>query len=238
MNQTMPTREALDQAFAALAAYKDGSSRAALLPLDQVAVCGPGADLETRLLKALEQPASEPARAYIFSKLAMVGTTKSFASLANASVLDTPSATAARTALENMPGLAATRALVGVLPGATPVGKVAVLNSLGSRRDAAAARPIAKLITSGETSVEVLTAAAAALGEIGSPQSAKALTQFHRTAPPSVRAALATAMLVCADRLLGQGIRKQARELYGLLTDASQPAQVREAAMRGLRACG
>lgn len=235
MNQ--PSTETLDQAFTALATYDTGSGRAALLPIDQAVAAGQPSNLEARLLGVLDKSSSDPACEYVFSKLALIGTLKSLPVLTKAAVLEAPSATAACTALENFPGPEATRAIASLLPQSSPKAKVALLNTLGVRRDPEAASAIAKLLREDENSSAVLEAAIAALGQIASPKAAKALRLFHSREPQPLRATVANSMLVCADGLLGLGERNQARDLYALLTDSTQPVHVREAAARGLKAC-
>jgi HEAT repeat protein len=235
MNQ--PSTETLDQAFTALAVYKTGSGRAALLPIDQAVSAGLPGNLETRLLAVLDKSPSDPAREYIFSKLAQIGTLKSLPVLAKAAASELPSATTALTALGNLTAPEATRALTLLLPQSSSKARVALLNSLGVRRDPEAAPIIAKLLTADESSPAVFEAAIAALGQIASPKAAKALKQFHPRAPQALRATVADSILVCADGLLAKGDRNQARELYALLSEAWQPVYVREASSRGLKAC-
>ena len=235
MNQ--PSTETLDQAFTALTAYNTGSGRAALLPIDQAVAAGLPGNLETRLLAVLDKSPSDPACDYIFSKLALIGTLKSLPILAKAATIEVASATAARTALGNLTAPEATRALASLLPQSSPTAKVALLNSLGIRRDPEAAPAIAKLLAADESSPAVLEAAIAALGQIASLRAAKALRQFYSHAPQALRATVADSILVCADGLLTKGERNQARELYALLSEAWQPVYVREASSRGLKAC-
>ena len=235
MNQ--PSAETLDPAFAALTAYNTGSGRAALLPIDQAVAAGLPSNLETRLLGVLDKSPSDPACEYIFSKLALIGTLKSLPVLAKAAASEVPSATAARTAMGNLPNPEATRALVLLLPQSSPAAKVAILNSLGNRHDPEAAPAIAKYLAADENSPAVLAAAIAALGRIASPKAAKALKQFHSRAPEALRPTVADSILVCADGLLVKGERDQARELYALLSENYQPAFVRQASSRGLKAC-
>jgi len=235
MNQ--PSSETLDQAFIALAAYNTGSGRAALLPIDQAVAVGLPRNLEIRLLAVLEKSPSDPACDYIYSKLALLGTSKSLPVLATAAASEVPAATVARTALENSLAPAATAALTLRLSRSSPAGRVALLDSLGARRDPEAVPAIDKFLAAAERSPAELEAAIAALGRIASPKAAKVLKQFHSRAPQALRASVADSFLVCADGLLGRGERDQARELYALVSESSQPGYVCEAASRGLKAC-
>ncbi len=205
----------LDDAFSALRSYDQGSSRAALLPIDEavVAALPDPADrltLETRLLAALSAGGSSVALEYLCAKLTLIGSALAVPALA--ALLDQPAlTTAARNALEAAPHPEATAALRAQLPKLAGLPLLGVVQSLGIRR-----------------------AAAAALGEIGTPAAAAALRDFSARAPAVVAPALADALLVCAERLLAAGARAAAQSLYQLLATAAQPVHVRLAATRGL----
>jgi HEAT repeat protein len=226
----------LDAAFSALRSYDQGSSRAALLPIDEavVAALPDPADrltLETRLLAALSAGGSSVALEYLCAKLTLIGSALAVPALA--ALLDQPAlTTAARNALEAAPHPEATAALRAQLPKLAGLPLLGVVQSLGIRRAAAAVPALAALLAS--PSPEVSRAAAAALGEIGTPAAAAALRDFSARAPAVVAPALADALLVCAERLLAAGARAAAQSLYQLLATAAQPVHVRLAATRGL----
>jgi hypothetical protein len=74
------------------------------------------------------------------------------------------------------------------------------------------------------------------LGEIGTPEAAKALAAARGKGPAPVQQALVDGTLTCAERLVAAGQRGQAITLLEGLTQASQPEHVRMAAKRALSA--
>ena len=219
----------LDAAFSALRSYDQGSSRAALLPIDEAVVAAlpdPAARLalETRLLGALSAGGSGVALEYLGSALAVP---------ALAALLDQPAlTTAARNALEASPHPEAAAALRAQLPRLKGVLLVGVIQSLGLRHDQASVPALARLLPHGNPAVA--GAAAAALGEIGTPAAARALGAFQPDAPAGLQPALADACLVCAERLVASYQRPAAQSLYQLLSAPAQPRHIRQAAARGL----
>jgi HEAT repeat protein len=211
-----PDTEALEQAFVALRTYGPGSGRAALLPLDEeVAGCS-GRErtrLEQRLLTALASCSSVVAREYICAKLVLIGSEASVPPLAGL-LADIELSTGARNALQAIPGRAAARALRDSLPKLNGLQKIGAINSLGARRDEDSVRALSELLA--EDGLQVKAAAAAALGNIGTVQAAKALQKFWAQAPAASRQTSADAMLVCAEHLMAAGEKTAARRLYEL----------------------
>ncbi len=74
---------------------------------------------------------------------------------------------------------------------------------------------------------------AAALGSIGTPESAKALEAFQQKAPEALKLAAADAYLACAEGLLADGKKLDAMSIYKALSKSSIK-HVRLGAMRGL----
>lgn len=224
----------LDQAFAALESYGLGSSRAVLHAIDQAVVAAlPDANrrasLETRLIAALARPLSTVAIEYVCHQLRLVGTAAAVPALA--ALLSKPqSSHPARIALEALPPPEPARALRDALGGTAGVLKLGVIESLGRLRDSAAVGTLRPLLADPDPAVA--GAAAAALGRIGSIESAEALREFLPKAPDTVRPALADAALVCVERLKESGRPDDARQLCTLLDDPRQPAHVRQAAVR------
>ncbi len=240
-NPTSPEPEAaeLNAAFDALKSYNQGSSRGALLPIDQAVKAAVGdepacAALEQRLAGALQPDGSAAAVEFICSKLAMIVSKSSVPALA--ALLAIPEfATAARNALEAIPGTAATKALREALPKVEGLQKIGVIHSLGARRDEASVRPLTALLKSEDSGVAA--AAAAALGDIATSKAAKTLLNFQPKAPPVLQPKLADALLVCAEDLLAAGKKADARHLYQSLATSAQPKHVQQAAARGLESC-
>jgi HEAT repeat protein len=131
-----------------------------------------------------------------------------------------------RYALEPIPDPAvddAFRAALGKLKGRLLIG---VINSIGVRRDPKAVEPLSKLMQDADP--QVASAAAIALGKIGTPEAAKALEQASIGTP-----ALYEGRLYCADALAAQGRRDEAVKIYERLCTAEAPSPIRVAALRG-----
>ena len=235
-SQLKPETTALNAAFAALQTYDHGSSRAALLPIDEAVVAALDEkaarnELERRLVTAFQRGGSMVAREYLCSKLALIGS--GFSVPAIAALLDMPEvATAARNALEAIPDPRAAKALHDRLSKVEGLQKVGVIHSLGVRRDADSVRALTGLLRNFDA--ETAGAAAAALGDIGSAKAAKALRNFLPNAPEVLRQKMADACLVCAERLLASSRKADAQALYRMLATVTQPKHVQLAAARGL----
>jgi len=122
-------------------------------------------------------------------------------------------------------------ALRDALPKTSGQVKVGVINSLGVRRDAKSVEALTALLK--DQDGEIASAAAAALGAIGTPEAAKALTEFQAKAPEKLQLAAADACLVCAERLAVAGNKAEALALYKLLAK-SEIKHVKLAATRGM----
>jgi HEAT repeat protein len=142
----------------------------------------------------------------------------------------------ARYALQAIPAPEATEALVTALPKAPPDIKIGIASSLGDRARSG------KKVASGQL-VSLLTdkdpalarAGALALGAIGSPEAARALSSA-RESDANTRTAIADGLLECAENLLAAGNKAEAKAAYEKIL-ASQPSEaVRTAATRGVAA--
>lgn len=227
------------EALQALRSYDRGSGRALLLAIDD-AVAGSlndnrhRAELEKELVRELARCKTTVAREYICSKLALIGGAASVSCLA-ALLSDLESSTAARNALERIADSAATKALMEALPRLDGNQKIGVVNSLGARRDPYSLRALVPLLR--ENDLELVSAAAAGIGEIASARSGRVLLAFQPHAPPAIQPRLADAMLVCADRLRRSGDVSRARALYQAIVSSGQAAHLKAAAVRGFAAC-
>jgi hypothetical protein len=235
--QAKPPPSACAGAFAALKTYDSGSPRGSLLPIDEAVRTSlhdvaAHASLEAQLVGALQAAGSVVAREYVCSKLALIGTDSAVAALA--ALLSNPQlATAARNALEAIPGNAAAKALRKALSKVEGVLKTGVIQSLAARRDTAAVGELESLLRSPDA--QLAGAAAAALAEIGSSRAGRALRNFFSNSPEALRGRAADAVLVCAERLSQQGRKADAESLLKLLLVPGQPAYVRQSAERSLR---
>jgi HEAT repeat protein len=140
----------------------------------------------------------------------------------------------ARYALERIPAPEAAAAMRDAVPKLNGALKVGVIGSLGARRDAASVATLAGSL--GDADTAIASAAAYALGLIGTPEAGKALGERTKETPEGMKPAIADACLLCADRLLADGKKAEATSLYESLNSEDQPKHVRLAATRGLLA--
>jgi hypothetical protein len=227
---------AVDKSFETLKTYDWGDDRKALNPIDDAVVATEGdaaarKELEARLLAALGGGASRSAKDFILRKLRTVGTAPAAPAL-GALLTDPDLSHMARYALERIEAPEAAAALRDALPKVRGKLKVGVIGSLGVRGDAAGVAALKGL--PGDADKAVAAAAAHALGLIGTPEAGKALADWQKKAPESLRVPITDACLTCAERLLADGKKTEAASLYTLLKGEDQPKYVQVAATRGL----
>jgi HEAT repeat protein len=239
-NQDKPKVDnaAVEKAFDALKTYDWGTDRNALKPIDDAAIATHGdaaarKQLETQLAAVLKTGASRAAKDFVCRKLTIIGTAESVPALAEL-LPDKDLSHMARYALERIQAPEAAAAMRDALPKVAGTTKVGVIGSLGVRRDAASVAALAAAL--GDSDKAVACAAACALGNIGTPEAAKALTDFAKKAPEGVKLAAADGCLTCAERLLADGKKANAIAIYKSLSGPNQPKHVRLAATRGLLA--
>jgi HEAT repeat protein len=231
---SQPSTTACDQAFTALKTYDRGSARASLLPIDKAvmeALRDPAARhaLEPQLVAALRAGGSIVAREYLCAKLALLGAASAVPALAPL-LSDPQLATAARNALEAIPGNEASKTLRKSLAKAIGDLKIGIIQSLGTRRDTGSVGDLLPLLESPDS--KLAGAAAAALGEIGSPKAARGLAKIFGKASPTLQRELADAMLIASRRLADQGRNKDSQALLNAIVAASLPTYIRKAAER------
>lgn len=229
--------EKLDKAFEALKTYDWGTDRSVLKPIDEAIVAShkdtaAKKSLEMRLVAALKGNVSQAAKDYICRQLSLIGSAGCVPAVAEL-LTDEKLSHMARYALERIPDEEAVAALRDALPKTSGKVKVGVINSLGVRRDAKSVEALTALLK--DQDGEIASAAAAALGAIGTPEAAKALTDFQAKAPEKLQLAAADACLVCAERLAAAGNKAEALALYKLLAK-SEIKHVKLAATRGMLA--
>ena len=110
---------------------------------------------------------------------------------------------------------------------------IGVINSIGKRRDRKAGPALAKMLLD-DPDGDVARAAAMALGNIGGVSAMQELQAAIGKTKGMTRMAVADASLVCAERLLAEGQRAQALELYAWLSAPGMPKAARLAAMQGI----
>ncbi len=228
--------EALDKAFEALTSYDWGVDPVVLKAIDEGVLSSHDdeaarRELETRLASVLKSTAPRAAKDFACRKLSRMGSAASVPALA-ALLNDDGLSHMARYALERLPTPDADKALRDALPKVEGDLKVGVINSLGVRRDGKSTSQLATLL--GDSDRKVVAAAAAALGQIGTPEAAKRLRAFREEAPEELRLLAADASLASAERLLAAGTRDQAKAIYQDLKSPKQPEHVCLAASRGL----
>ena len=186
---------------------------------------------EGRLIAVLESadtPAAE--KAITCKKLAVFGSKDAVPALVP--LLDDEQLISwARIALEAIPGFEADEALrdaMGRLKGRSLIG---VINSIGNRRDTGAVAGLTERLKGPDA--EVASAAAVALGKIGSEPATKILRQSLASAPESVRSAVAEGCIYCAERLLADGKAGDAVAIYDEVRTADVPKQRILEATRG-----
>ena len=192
------------------------------LPLSQMKKEWPS---QGQLIAVLKSDAPFEGKSQACRDLAVVGNKEAVPVLAGL-LADEKLAHMARYALEPMPDPAvdeAFREALGRLKGKLLVG---VINSIAVRRDPKAVDALARLLPDADP--QVASAAAIALGRIGTTDAAKALEQAPGSAP-----ALYEGRLYCADALAAQGRRDEAVAIYDSLRGSQAPAPIRAAALRG-----
>ena len=233
-----PDKAALDKAFETLTTFNWGEDQKQFYEMlgaieDAVPAshgnAAAGKELETRLAAVLPTGASRAAKDYVGRKLAIIGTAESVPALA-ALLADKELSHMARFALERIPAAEAAAALRDALGKTNGVEKAGVIGSLGARRDTASIAALALLVA--DSDAQIATAAATALGDIGSGESAKAL-QEAKPAGDAVQLRVADAQLTAGERLLAAGDKAGAMAVYKLLI-ASPAKNIRLAATRGM----
>ncbi len=229
--------EQLDKAFDALKTYDWGVDPNVLKPIDEAINASHGnaaarKELEGRLIAVLKTEASRAAKDAVCRALKNIGTAAAVPALA-ALLADEKLSHMARYALERIPEPEAGQALREALPKAAAKLKIGIISSLGVRGEATALAPLQALLS--DSDAAVASAAAHALGTIGSLEAAKALVAAKPSA--GTKAALADASLECADSLSASGKKPAAKVVYEKLLASSPSKPVLAAATRGKQAC-
>jgi HEAT repeat protein len=188
------------------------------------------AEKQRKLISVLQSDAPPQDKAIACKQLAVYGAKDAVPALAPL-LADQRLASWARIALEAIPDPAADdalRAAMGNLQGRLLIG---VINSIGYRRDAKAVAVLADKLK--DADVDVASAAAAALGRIGGEPAAKALERALASAPGALRAEVAQGCILCAERFLAEGKRREAVTLYDTVRKANVPKQKMLEATRG-----
>ena len=230
--------ETLDKAFDALKTYDWGMDPNILKPIDEAIIAthtdaAARNELEARLIAVLKTEVPRDAKDAVCRALKTIGTAAAVPALA-ALLADEKLSHMARYALERIPGPEAGQALRDALPKLAPKLKIGICSSLGVRGEATAIAPLTALLA--DSDAAVASAAAHALGDIGSLDAAKALVTAKPTA--GTKAAIADASMDCAEHLVAAGNKSAAKITYEKLLANTPSKAVKDAATRGLMACG
>jgi HEAT repeat protein len=186
---------------------------------------------EEKLLAVLRSSASVTEKAQTCFELKRVGTPRSVAAM-TALLTDPVLSHSARDALTSMPYPEAAAALRDALPRAHGTIRIGIIASIGARRDPAATPMLAALLNERDT--EVVSAAAAALGEIATLDAFRVLHKALHQADVKGQAVLGDGCLRCARRLASEGKTPQAGSLLGPLMSLDQQRPIRLAARLSL----
>jgi len=137
----------------------------------------------------------------------------------------------ARYALEQIPDPSVEEALREAVPKLKGKLLAGVLASLGARRDEKSLAILNERINDADT--DVASAAAYAIGKIGTLDAGKIIGETMPGAAEAVKPALWDAALRCASRLVIDGHRDEAVDLYNQLATSDATIQYRVAATRG-----
>ena len=188
----------------------------------------PARTREQELVALLRSETPEADKALAFKNLAIHGSAACVGDVATY-LGNERLASWARITLEAVPGAEASAALRTATERLSGRLLVGVINSLGVRRDAAA---VTLLVTRlGDADPAVATAAAAALGKIGTAEAAAGLARALAAGKPD-RDSVAEACVVCAERLTAAGDAATARTLIDAVRQADVPEQRRAEATR------
>ena len=199
----------------------------------------PGAEAEraavSQALAAKLVPATPQfARVWIIRQLQLIGRAEVVAVLTG--LLDDKDALireSARRALQYNPSTEAAAALRAALDKASdPAWKIAMINAVSQRKDAAGIAAIAKLAADKDEAVAA--AALDGLGTIGTADAAKAIAAVRATVPAKLKALANDDYLRCGDQLLKDGQKDAAAAIYQAIYVPAEPVAIRLAALRGL----
>lgn len=187
-------------------------------------------DKQRKLIAILQSDAPPQDKAIPCKQLAIYGNQDAVPALAPL-LADKDLASWARIALEAIPGPEADEALRGALPKLQGNLLIGAMNSIGVRRDAKAVDALAGKLS--DADVEVVAAAAAALGKISGTEASKVLNQALASASKQTLPAVAEGSILCAERFLEDGKFAEATQLYDTVRKADVPRQRRLEATRG-----
>ncbi len=229
-------KAALDKSFETLKKFDFGGNQDDLRAIQDAIVAAHddsalSKDIEGRFVVIIKSDSPRAAKDFSLRALRVIGTDESIPAIAEL-LTDKDLSHMARYALERNSSPAAAKALREALAKSSGGIKVGLLSSIGDRHDNEAVEAAAKCLV--DTDAAVVNAAVHALGDIGSLDAAKALNDFAKSAPDKAKMAVVDARLACAERLLADGKKDEAKAIYQSLAGDDQPKHVRAGAKLGL----
>jgi HEAT repeat protein len=224
----------LDTILKAVSAWNSGIESAAIWQLRDYVYARKDdaagrAECEAALLRFLKTPATPSAKLTAARFLRVVAGDTAVPAL-QAMLADPRSADYAIYVLQQLPGPAAEGALVQALKSARGTVKAGIVTALGERRSSGALPVVVLLLSQPEFNV----AAATAIGRIGGPAAAAALTAAYPAAQVPFKRTLAPSMIAVAESLQAAKNPEGALAVYRMVSsDRSLPAPVRRAAFMG-----
>ena len=187
-------------------------------------------DLQQPWIEVLQSDAPKADKAMACKRLNVYGDGRAVPFLAPL-LQDAELSSWARIALEVIPDPAADEALRNAMDLTSGRLLIGVINSIGVREDAQAVEGLAKRLSSSDD--EVASAAAVALGRIGSAAAIEALKPALAGASAAVRNAAAEGCILSAEKLLAAGDADQAAALHDAVRAAEVPKMRIVEATRG-----
>jgi len=174
-------------------------------------------------------------RRFILEELRIAGSADAVGTLA-ALLVDPDLGDAALFALESSTAPAAAEALRAALPSAKDRMRAAIIRALGWKGDAAATGAILPEAESEDAAVRL--AAFDALARLGEPRAEPIIRGGIEKGSGRERLEAAHAYLRLAEKLLGSGKRREARDMYLLLLEPAMEDHLKCAGLAGLAASG
>ena len=230
-----PSADEITKALAELSKAGWGSMPASVSAIDAAVVAAPANGdtqklLQTQFLAMLSSDAKQGAKQYALRKLSLIGKADAVGGIAPL-LADKDLSHMARYALQRIGGPAAVKAIrdaVGAVGGRQKAG---MINSLGIMGDTQSVSALVRLLKDADP--VVVSAAATALGRLGTSEAAAALGAFRKTAPKGLAIVAANAYLDVAEKCLRDGKTAAAAAIYAQLENDKLEV-VRIAAARGL----
>ncbi len=222
----------LTQVLSQAKAYDFGQDRKAVVRLEKIIAQANPQEyraIEKEILKVLKETSSPGLRDVLCRQLSLIGSEEAVPALIEM-LKNEQSMDPARYALERIGGPLVDRQLRLLLPSVGDPIKVGIVTTQGVRRDAEAVPMIGPLLKSSNGTLA--TAAAAALGNIGTQEAVNALAQAQADVAEPVRSRVLDAQLQGANRMMSAGDMDAALSVYARLLDTENSATIRAAAWR------